>query len=363
MVYVYVLSKNRRSRQDSMYTNTQVAENKSDQREYHVPAVKKPNATKQERRITSSTLKKNLDINQSSVHLLARKGQTEQLRTLIRTVPADINERDRRGRTPLYSAVRANQFTAVRLLLQNGADPCLAGPHGDAPLHIAASLGFVKIAKELVQYGADPMQVNEDFNTCLSVCPTRLQSVIFPGYFKKSKRKKSQKQSTPQPKKANKRRPCNNNRQIKKQSSLCRDKSNKKSSKAVFQRSKNRVKDFCITSRKQRPLLLSTGTSESSKNKDGSSLPKDVAINHVQKCQNLFEAKSPSLPWEKSHDIEPNCQNEINSGNNKEAEDMADSRRQSQQCLDDHNSGIPLHYASSYGAFSSTLHFIFVGCN
>ena len=57
---------------------------------------------------------------------------------------------------PLHSAVAGNHASAVRVLLEAGADPNAEQTSGWRPLHSAAQHGNLEIVRLLLQHGADP---------------------------------------------------------------------------------------------------------------------------------------------------------------------------------------------------------------
>lgn len=110
------------------------------------------------------------------------------------------------GITPIYRATELNNIQAVALLLKNGADPSTPNSNGETPLYLAATQGYdvisgillhkskqpetdanwanklgepllvittklgrVRIAKILLDYGADPMGTDHLENTALHV--------------------------------------------------------------------------------------------------------------------------------------------------------------------------------------------------
>ncbi len=67
-----------------------------------------------------------------------------------------IDSVDCDGDTPLHILVgRPNRY-AVRLLLENGADPNALGDMGETPLHKAVSMEEPDIVRMLLDGGADP---------------------------------------------------------------------------------------------------------------------------------------------------------------------------------------------------------------
>lgn len=64
------------------------------------------------------------------------------------------NNRDHRGETALFKAVRAGSLREVRRLLAQGADPNIVDATGTTPLHIAAYWGENEMIKALIKAGA-----------------------------------------------------------------------------------------------------------------------------------------------------------------------------------------------------------------
>ena len=72
--------------------------------------------------------------------------------------------------TPLHLAIINNHLRTVECLLKNGADLKIRDSNGDTPLLVAASLGFVDIAKKLIENKANVNEKNptsEYFNDLL----------------------------------------------------------------------------------------------------------------------------------------------------------------------------------------------------
>ena len=68
---------------------------------------------------------------------------------------ADVNaQRTNDKATPLYLASCWNNYMAVRLLLENGADANILCYDGWSPLHVAASKGFFNVARLLIDGGS-----------------------------------------------------------------------------------------------------------------------------------------------------------------------------------------------------------------
>ena len=68
---------------------------------------------------------------------------------------------------PVTLSVCFNNFVAVNLLLDHGADVNIARADGNSPLHLAVSNGFFDIAKRLVEKGSDVNLQNKEGRTPL----------------------------------------------------------------------------------------------------------------------------------------------------------------------------------------------------
>ena len=67
---------------------------------------------------------------------------------------ADVNARDRLGRSALWAAVWGDQPAALRLLLSKGADVNVSAKTGDTLLFMAVEGGRLEMARELITRGA-----------------------------------------------------------------------------------------------------------------------------------------------------------------------------------------------------------------
>ena len=75
----------------------------------------------------------------TGLHDAAGQGNLNAVRALLEA-GADLNARDRFGRTPLHEAAAAGFVAAVELLLANGADPNAKDHSGLTPIHEAVRL-------------------------------------------------------------------------------------------------------------------------------------------------------------------------------------------------------------------------------
>ena len=91
---------------------------------------------------------------------------------LLFTTWTNVNERDRHGWAPLHILAqnRSNEeekTNMIAALLDSGADVNLKGNRGATPLFKAASTAAISQARELLAWGADPNEPNDDGATPL----------------------------------------------------------------------------------------------------------------------------------------------------------------------------------------------------
>jgi ankyrin repeat protein len=72
----------------------------------------------------------------------------------------DANWKNAIGEPLLVQAVENNDYEMVRLLLVHGAQTNYANHMDNTPLHLAADLGYKRIASLLLEHGADPASTN-----------------------------------------------------------------------------------------------------------------------------------------------------------------------------------------------------------
>lgn len=79
----------------------------------------------------------------------------------------DVNECGKGTLPPLHMAAQHGNAEIVRLLLRSGAevDKDCGFEDGMTPLREAVKWGHLDVCKVLIQYGADPLQVDLDGNT------------------------------------------------------------------------------------------------------------------------------------------------------------------------------------------------------
>ena len=81
--------------------------------------------------------------------------------------PADVNERNADGSTPLQWAVYEGNAPEVSRLLDAGADVSLANNYGATPMSLAAEVADTTILERLLEAGADPDSPNAEGQTAL----------------------------------------------------------------------------------------------------------------------------------------------------------------------------------------------------
>ncbi|MCX3064435.1 ankyrin repeat domain-containing protein [Wolbachia endosymbiont of Drosophila pseudotakahashii] len=75
---------------------------------------------------------------------------------------AEINAKDRQGRTPLHWAASKGGIEVVNALIEKGSDVNAVNKYGNAPLRFAARDGHIDIVKALIQGGANVNARNSD---------------------------------------------------------------------------------------------------------------------------------------------------------------------------------------------------------
>jgi ankyrin repeat protein len=89
--------------------------------------------------------------------MAALRSQHTAMRTLIER-GAQVN---RAGWTPLHYAASGGDLPAVKLLLERGAGINAVAPNGNTPLMMAAGFGLIDVADFLAGRGADARPVNK----------------------------------------------------------------------------------------------------------------------------------------------------------------------------------------------------------
>lgn len=86
------------------------------------------------------------------IHTALSEGDTGALKRLLYVGHPDISRTDKKGRTCLHLASCRGMTDAVRLLLENGADPNVTDIFGNTPLHWCGHMETVDV---LIENGAN----------------------------------------------------------------------------------------------------------------------------------------------------------------------------------------------------------------
>src|SRR5687767_7991659 len=90
-------------------------------------------------------------------HILdaCRRGDIDEIKTLIDTNVSLLNAEDHKGFTPLIIAVYNHQPEVVEFLLEKGADTNKQDLSGNSALMGVAFKGYTELAQKLMDAGAD----------------------------------------------------------------------------------------------------------------------------------------------------------------------------------------------------------------
>jgi ankyrin repeat protein len=83
----------------------------------------------------------------------SEKGDVEKVKKLLKE-GANVNAKDKIGRSPLHKAAFYRHIEIVKLLIENGANVNAKDNYGYTPLHDAAISGHIEIVKLLIENGA-----------------------------------------------------------------------------------------------------------------------------------------------------------------------------------------------------------------
>ena len=114
----------------------------------------------------------------TALHVAAAAYRTMLARELL-TQGADVHAQNRRGATPLHSAVRGGpgsaswapgaQVATIGMLIATGADPNAVDKSGVTPLHRAVRNRCAAAVRALLDNGADARRKNKSGSTALTL--------------------------------------------------------------------------------------------------------------------------------------------------------------------------------------------------
>ncbi|KAJ0178957.1 hypothetical protein K1T71_005732 [Dendrolimus kikuchii] len=99
----------------------------------------------------------NKSIGETHLHRAARLGYTDCVAYCLEKMESDPSAKDNAGFTPLHVAAAKGYVRIARLLLQYGANVSAAAQGGIRPLHEACENCHVEVIRLLLAYGADPL--------------------------------------------------------------------------------------------------------------------------------------------------------------------------------------------------------------
>ncbi|KAG6456562.1 hypothetical protein O3G_MSEX009799 [Manduca sexta] len=99
----------------------------------------------------------NKSVGETHLHRAARLGYTDCVAYCLEKMESDPSAKDNAGFTPLHVAAAKGHVRIARLLLQYGANVSAAAQGGIRPLHEACENCHVEVIRLLLAYGADPL--------------------------------------------------------------------------------------------------------------------------------------------------------------------------------------------------------------
>jgi ankyrin repeat protein len=107
------------------------------------------------------------DQNTPSIHDLTREGSLPKLRNLLRSHPEDINALDASGQSPLHIAATSGYLDVAKYLRRKGAELNTDDDTGQTPLHLAAIHSHEPLVRFLLTAGAEPDAEDDSGKTAL----------------------------------------------------------------------------------------------------------------------------------------------------------------------------------------------------
>ncbi|KAK5859237.1 hypothetical protein PBY51_003318 [Eleginops maclovinus] len=93
--------------------------------------------------------------NWTALHFASWQGHLGIVKLLVKQAGADVNGQTTDGRTPLHLASYRGQYRVARILIELGADIHMTAAGLNAPLHVAAETGHTSTSRLLIKHKAD----------------------------------------------------------------------------------------------------------------------------------------------------------------------------------------------------------------
>ncbi|XP_066507255.1 receptor-interacting serine/threonine-protein kinase 4 [Hoplias malabaricus] len=91
----------------------------------------------------------------TALHLAAWQGHLGIVKLLVKQACVDVDGRTADGRAPLHLASQRGQYRVARVLVELGADVHVMSTGLNTPLHVAAETGHTSTSRLLLKHGAD----------------------------------------------------------------------------------------------------------------------------------------------------------------------------------------------------------------
>jgi len=93
--------------------------------------------------------------NMTPLHYAVQYESREKFAEFLISMGADLNSKDKDGRTPLLIAINNCNWDMIKLLLSSGADVNVVNNIGQGTLHYGARIGAIDLCKDLLSKGLD----------------------------------------------------------------------------------------------------------------------------------------------------------------------------------------------------------------
>ncbi|XP_062262234.1 receptor-interacting serine/threonine-protein kinase 4 [Platichthys flesus] len=105
--------------------------------------------------------------NWTSLHLAAWQGHLGIVKLLVKQAFAEVDGQTTDGRTPLHLASKRGQYRVARILIELGANVHILADWSNTPLHVAAETGHTSTSRLLIKHQADIQAPNAHGHTPL----------------------------------------------------------------------------------------------------------------------------------------------------------------------------------------------------